>query len=188
MNNDDLEKSLNDAMGDIPEQEQPADAEKAVLAPKSTSKRTLKGPMVLRDQHGDPVEKLSEPVPMSFEEMKLRAKLEVLEELLRDERAAKKVVAADTFKAKIEREPEELVAFRVNLPPQAKNIRIDGREYYHGHTYQIEKSQAISMRDAQFMAWKHDEQVQGRRAYDPGYSTSDMSINADGTAISRPIY
>lgn len=175
MNNDDLDKKLGDAMGDIGPQEQPAEP------PPSTSKRTLKGPMVAA-----PV--ISEPVRESFEEMKLRAKLEVLEDLLREERAARRNVKLDTLKADETKEPEETVTFTVNLPVQATNLRVDGREYYHGHTYQIRQSQLASFLDMQFMAWKHDEQVRGYRPVAPGFSTGDMSINANGQAISRPIY
>lgn len=175
MNNDDLNKSLANAMGDLPEQEQPA----------STSKRTLKGPMVEKKQAD--ATPISEPVRESFEEMKLRAKLEALQELLAEERAIKRTVKTEALKAE-EAEPEEKVKFTVNLPVQANNIRLDGREYYHGHTYDVPKRQAISMRDIQFMAWKHDEQVRGYRGHPDGVRTGGMAINADGQAISQRVY
>lgn len=167
MNNDDLDKQLSDAMG-------------APAEPTSTSKRTLKGPMV-----ADKV--ISEPVRESFEEMKLRAKLEVLQELLAEERSAKKAVKHDAVVAS-EREPEEEVEFTVNLPVQSDCLRIDGREYYHGHTYKVRKNQAISMRDNQFTAWKHDEQVQGKRMHPSGFVTSGMTVNPLGQVMSRPVY
>ena len=177
MNNDDLDKQLSDAMGDS----EPEKTEPKVVEPASTSKRTLKGAMVAKAE-------VSEPKEMSREELKLTLKLEILQELLADQMATGKALKKADAKVAVDLPPEEEVMFRVNLPAQAQNLRINGNEYYHGHTYKVKKSMADGMRDVQFRAWQHDEQVRGYRPFADGYRTSDMSINSDGQAISRPIY
>jgi hypothetical protein len=146
-------------------------------APKSTSKRTLKGPMV--------AEPAVQPEPqLSLAEMRMQMKIEILEEMLREERALKKTVMTHAVTAQVD---EEKVNFTVNLPPQAADIRIDGRVYHHGMTYAVGARQAESMRDIQFLAWKHDEQVQGYRPHASGHRTSHMSINKDGNvSIGHP--
>ena len=175
--NDDLDKHLADAMGaGTPE------ADKGAERPARASKQALRTPALV----AEPV--ISEPVPETFEEMKLRAKLEALQELLAEQHKVTKAVKQDTVRAAMEAEPEEKVDFTVNLPVQATNIRVDGREYYHGHTYKIRKSQQDTFRDIQAMAWRHDDQVRGYRPHADGYRTNNVQVNAQGQAMSRPIY
>lgn len=184
MSNDDLEKSLNAAMGDLPPQEQPATdtTPPPVAQEKPRSKASLRTPPVVAPKT------ISEPVPESFEEMKLRAKLEAYKELLAEQMAVKKEGKAIAQKLIDDAPPEELIEFTVNLPVQASNIRLDGREYYHGHTYKIRESQLTTFRDIQSQAWRHDDQVRGYRPHAAGVSTSGVTINRDGQAMSRPIY
>ncbi len=172
MTKKDLDNSLEAAMGNVPPQEQPAE---------STSKQTLRTPPVVA------AKVISEPKPESFEEMKLRAKLEALQELLAEQMATKKAGKAIQAEAAEKAEPEELVEFTVNLPVQAQNIRLDGREYYHGHTYKIRESQIDTFRDIQSMAWKHDDQVRGYRPHAAGAITSGVHINRAGQVMTRPM-
>ena len=194
MTNDYLEKQLSEAMGDAapegdarqdPEPQPEVKPEVAVAAPvrrKSTSKKTLATPPLVAGPAA------SEPVQVSYEELKLLAKIEALQELLREGVTLNKAVRADIVKAKIDAPPEERVPFTVNLPVQASNIRLDGLEYYHGHTYNIRASQLSTFRDIQQNAWRHDDQVRGYRTHPDGFVTAGMTINKDGQVQSRPIY
>jgi hypothetical protein len=56
-----------------------------------------------------------------------------------------------------------MMEFLVNLPPHAGNIRIDGREFFHGFTYSVSPAQYAALADAQARAWNHDREVMGQR-------------------------
>lgn len=176
---EEIDKHLAAAMGEpegTPTPGAPTDA--AFEEPvQSTSKRTLKGAMVAK------------PVPPSMEEMRLQIKLELLKELLAEANAAKGKVStsAKAKEALEDAEPEETVQFKVWLPPQAANIRLDGFEYYHGFTYDIPIRQAKSMQDIQAQAWRHNEQVMGYRPHAAGVSTNGSHINGLGQQITNPI-
>jgi hypothetical protein len=178
---EEIDKHLAAAMGEgTPTPGAPTEAAFDAPEPKSTSKRALKGPMV-----ADTV-KTAPPPEVSREELKLQLKLEILQELLAEKHAADGKVRVDK---KVQREaapPEETVKFRVNLPPQAANIRVDGREYYHGFTYDIPLQQALSMQDIQAQAWRHDEQVQGTRPHAAGARTGGIHINGQGQVMTNP--
>lgn len=162
---EDLDKELNDALN--------------AAAPKSTAKQTLRTPPVV-------AEKVVSEAPRESEaEMYLRIKGEVLADLIREQKKGHNVLAEVEAK---EKAAEEMVDFHVNLPVQAANIRIDGREYYHGHTYKIRVSQVSTFLDIQALAWRHDETVQGQRRHAAGARTGNMAINANGQAMSSPIY
>lgn len=183
MSNDDLNKSLNEAMGNVPEQELPpaTSADPAVNArAQSKAKANLRTPPLV-------AEKVSEPVRESEAELRMRIKLEVLQELLAEQVKVKREGKAIHAAAVEEAEPEELVNFTVNLPVQATNIRIDGREYYHGHTYKIRVSQLDTFRDIQSLAWRHDDQVRGYRPHPGGARTNGVHINREGQVMTSPV-
>lgn len=174
---EELDKHLAAAMGEgTPTPGAPIDAA-FEPAPEvvSTSKRTLKGAMV------------AQPVPPSREELKLQLKLEILTEMLAEERKAKGKVSASAKAVDEDAEPEETVMFKVFLPPQAANIRVDGFEYYHGFTYDIPIRQAKSMQDIQAQAWRHNEQVMGYRPHAAGVQTSGSHINGAGQQVTNPV-
>jgi hypothetical protein len=178
---EEIDKHLASAMG----QDEPAPDTTNLLndqvpAPvTSTSKRTLKGPVAERVVIAPP------PQP-SFAELKMQAKIEVLQEMLAEQKVAEGKVKADKRVAVEAAEPEEMVQFKVNLPPQAADISVDGREYYHGFTYKLPLRQAIAMQDIQAQAWRHDEQVQGTRKHAAGYRTSGIHINGQGQEMTHP--
>jgi hypothetical protein len=180
MSNDDLEKQLGQAMDGEPTPGAPVDAAFEEPTP-STSKKTLKGAMVAK-----PVERIAKPVERSAEEAYLQGKLDALTELMAAERGVKVKVANAKAAVEADETPEETVKFRVNLPPEAANLRIDGREYYHGFTYEIPYRQAKSMQDNQARAWQHHEQVAGHRQHAAGVSTSGIHISGQGQVLTNP--
>lgn len=151
---DDLEKELNDAIN-------------AQAKPASTSKQTLRAPPLVAEKT------ITEAPRESEAEMYLRVKGEVLADLIKQQKSGHDVLAEVTAKVKV---AEEMVDFHVNLPMQATNIRVDGREYYHGHTYKIRLSQKDSFNEIQALAWRHDETVQGHRQHPDGYRTRNNPI------------
>lgn len=179
----DIDKHLADAMGDG------GDDGKKEEPKASTSKATLRTPAIV----AKPAEESVAPPPqLAYELLKLEAKNAALMELLAEERALR--LAGSAIDKKLGRhaavvedaEPEETVRFKVNLPAQADKIRIDGREYYHGFTYDIPMRQALSMRDIQAQSWRHDDQVRGFTPHSRGSSTSGIHIDGNGNAITNP--
>lgn len=157
---EDLEKQLAAAM--------------AAEAAPSTSKATLRGALVADKVHPKPAE--------SQYELEMRLRGEILLDLL-----AKQAAGKDALKdvRKIERPErpdidEPNVSFKVSLPPQAQNIRLDGMEYYDGFTYDVPPLQAKSMLDIQAQSWKHYRQVRGDNAFADGFRTEGSPISARG--------
>lgn len=57
-------------------------------------------------------------------------------------------------------EPEqELVKILLDLPPFAKNIRIDGRVYHHGAVYEVPRGTHDLMLEIMARGWAHDREV-----------------------------
>lgn len=176
----DIDKHLADAMGDD------APAPKST----STSKQTLRTPAVVPAPAAAAApEPVAVPVEPSKAEMYLQMKLDIMKELLAEERALRgtgKRLEKDLGLAAEDKEPEETVRFRVHLPAQADKIRVDGREYYHGFTYDIPLRQAASMRDIQANSWRHDDQVRGFTPHSRGSSTSGIQIDGNGNVLTNP--
>lgn len=160
---DDLEKHLAGAMGD----EAPA--------PKSTPKKALNTPPIVAEP--EPVRRAETPRETELE-MKLRLKGEILAELIAQQTAGKDVLKEVKRDLHVELPEEDMLDFTVNLPVQAANIRIDGREYHHGFTYKIRRSQLTTFREIQHRAWLHDMQVQGQRPHAAGMSTMGTPLSA----------
>jgi len=57
----------------------------------------------------------------------------------------------------------EYESVKIDLPPHAPDVRIDGRVFQHGLTYKVTAVQAASMREIMFRAWSHEEEVRGQR-------------------------
>lgn len=56
-----------------------------------------------------------------------------------------------------------ITEIRVDLPPQAGDMRIDGRVFQHGGTYRVTEAQAATMREIMFRAWSHYREVRGEK-------------------------
>lgn len=57
----------------------------------------------------------------------------------------------------------EMVEIHIDLPPQAKDIVIDGRVFQHGGKYKVREDQAISINDIMYRAWSHYREVKGEK-------------------------
>lgn len=79
-------------------------------------------------------------------EMKQLAEKEVLEQFLEQERR------------KLEPE-QELVFVLLDLPPFAKEIRLDGRIYHHGRVYEVPRGVYEMMNEIMARGWAHDREV-----------------------------
>lgn len=71
----------------------------------------------------------------------------------------------------------EYVEVRIDLPPHAPDIRIDGRVFQPGLTYKVTQAQATSMKDIMFRAWAHEEEVRGQRT---GFAPKPRNYNIRG--------
>lgn len=59
--------------------------------------------------------------------------------------------------------PYEIVSVTVELPPQAGDIRIDGRVFQHNGKYNVTAAQAESLNDIMYRAWSHYREVRGEK-------------------------
>jgi len=181
MSNDDLDNAMGEAMGEMPADpgipNTPIDALPSETAPepkkRGRSKKELRTPPIVAPK----VEDITPEPQLSYEMLKMQAKIDALQELLIEQRELGTKVMKAEVKARVVEAETDKVDFRVNLPVQAADIKIDGRAYYHGHTYRVGRKQAITMQDIQFNAWKHDEQVQGQRAHAAGIRTKAITID-----------
>lgn len=169
---EDFDKTLADAMAsDTPKQ--------------GTSKATLRTPPLVAAK-AEPEVAVSAPPRETEVEMGLRLKGEILMDLLQQQASGKNALKDVEKTARPQRpdidEPD--VIFTVDLPPQANNIRLDGKEYYNGHRYPVPPLQAKSMLDIQARAWLHYRQVRGDKEYAAGFQTSapHQAISAGGIA------
>jgi len=92
--------------------------------------------------------------------------------------------------ARIDRElhPEtevQMVPFTPQLADFADAIRMEGRTYHHGFTYQVPAHQVAQLLDIQFQTHRHEYEITRGRDSSSFYRRSrDFSINSDGTALS----
>lgn len=55
----------------------------------------------------------------------------------------------------------------IDLPPHSSSIRIDGRQYFSGHSYSFREDQVASVMEIMGNAWRHENEVRGtRKAFD----------------------
>lgn len=144
----------------------------------STPKASLRTPPLVAEKEAPITAKPRE----SEAEMELRLKGKILMDLIQAQATSKSALKDVEKKEKALRgdEDEEPMRFTVNLPPQAQNIRVDGMEYYHGHTYLIAPLQWKSMQDIMARSWLHYRQVRGDAEYAAGFKTGEQAISAAG--------
>lgn len=57
----------------------------------------------------------------------------------------------------------EMVEILIDLPPQAADIRVDGRVFQHNGRYKVREDQAISLQEIMYRAWSHYREVKGEK-------------------------
>lgn len=71
----------------------------------------------------------------------------------------------------------EMEEVTIDLPPHAPDIRIDGRIYQPGMTYEVKSEQAATLRDIMYRAWAHEQEVRGQRT---GFAPKPRNYNLRG--------
>lgn len=56
---------------------------------------------------------------------------------------------------------EDLISVTLNLAPHAPDVKLDGKMYRHGVTYQLTPKTAAVMNEIQYRTWLHDAEVHG---------------------------
>lgn len=56
---------------------------------------------------------------------------------------------------------EEQITVTIDVAGHAQDIKLDGRPYYHGHTYTVPRSVACTLNDIMGRTWDHEESVGG---------------------------
>ncbi len=75
-------------------------------------------------------------------------------------RAAYKVEAKEKFRRE-KGLAEEQVTLTIDVAGHAQDIKLDGRPFYHGHTYTVPRSIADTLFDIMGRTWDHEESVGG---------------------------
>jgi hypothetical protein len=80
------------------------------------------------------------------------------------------------------RPAERMWQYTVILPLQAEDIKIDGRMYVHGATYEVSQSEVQMLRHMVQKAWQHDREVSGRRDENVYRKPQDRILSGKGMA------
>lgn len=153
--------------------------------------------------------KISRPITASKQSEPAKAELHLdFDKLLtREEReaikakAALKIEARDKeeasaryLKAEMERIDKELhpeaevqmVSFTPQLADFADAIRMEGRTYHHGFTYEVPAHQLAQLLDIQYQTHRHDREITRGRSSEEFYRRSrDLSVGANGVTSGK---
>lgn len=55
----------------------------------------------------------------------------------------------------------DVVTVRVDLAPNSSYITLDGRVFFHGHTYKFTKAQADVISEQMHRGWMHEAEIHG---------------------------
>lgn len=73
---------------------------------------------------------------------------------------------------------DEIVSLTIDLPPFAACLRVDfDREFHHGHTYQVPRHVADSLREMMDREWKHEDEVKGRSLSEHYGAARNVKLN-----------
>lgn len=64
---------------------------------------------------------------------------------------------------------EELAPITIDLAPHADKIRIDGVDYYQGHTYNVAPQAIATFNEIMGRTWWHEEDISDRRGRHNAY-------------------
>jgi len=83
---------------------------------------------------------------------------------------------------------DELVEITMDLPEFTDRITINGFVYFHTKTYTVPRHIADSLRDIQWRAWLHDNEINGKGIADRGRLPRNTIFNAkSGAVINGPM-
>lgn len=61
---------------------------------------------------------------------------------------------------------DEMVDVTIDLAEHSDNIKLDGRQYWHGRTYPVPRHVADTLRDIMARGWNHQDEVDGKNLAD----------------------
>ncbi len=100
------------------------------------------------------------------EALRGEARKSVLEEMKQD--------ARDEFfrqameEARRERTPaSQIIKVFVDIASFLPYIAIDGTQYFHGYTYDVERTRALVLYEQMQRSWLHQDEIDGRSRFDP---------------------
>jgi hypothetical protein len=137
---------------------------RAVAAPPSKPRRRS-----LSRRRPSSREERLHPVLSNAEVLEIRA---AAARKLEEERhkAAKKQLEAETL-AELRRDAnlltgdgikDEIVTVTMDLAEHSACVNLDGRQYWHGQSYDVPRHVADTLRDIQARGWKHQDEVDGK--------------------------
>ena len=94
------------------------------------------------------------------------ARKSVLEEMKQDARDEffRQVMA----EARREKTPaSQIIQVFVDIAPFLPYIAIDGTQYFHGYTYDVERTRALVIYEQMQRSWLHQDEIDGRSRFDP---------------------
>lgn len=79
---------------------------------------------------------------------------------------------------------DQIVPVTINAAPYVPNIMLDGVQYFHGYTYEVALKTAIVLYEQMQRSWNHQDEIDGRKRFDPYRRPQNMRIGAGdiGTA------
>ena len=81
----------------------------------------------------------------------------------------------------------EIVNVTIDLAEHSANLLIDGKPYWHGHTYPVTRRQADSMREMMYRGWDHQREIDGKdlKSFYAAKRTAEIfKVKGGGTTIS----
>lgn len=99
-------------------------------------------------------------------ELRQQAKESVLEEMKQEARDEYFRQALTSVRRK-NAPAAQIVEIFVDIAPFLPYISIDGVQYFHGYTYQVERTKAAVMYEQMQRSWLHQDEIDGRSRYNP---------------------
>ena len=111
-----------------------------------------------------PPEQYERPVSLLSEEEMAEIESEIVAEIEEEERERQRKIYREEAKLSMKRAKglaEEQVEVIIDVAGHAQDIKLDGRPYFHGHTYIVPLSVASTLYDIMGRTWDHEESVGG---------------------------
>ena len=109
------------------------------------------------------------PVLSAKEVADAKAKARAAVDKARKDAATKQLIEQETVRLQREEglvagDPvaDELVKLTVDLPEHAANITVNMQPFWHGHTYDVPRHVANSLREQMQRAWAHQHEIDGK--------------------------
>lgn len=61
----------------------------------------------------------------------------------------------------------QIIKVFLDIAPYLPYIAIDGIQYFHGYTYDVERTRALVLYEQMQRSWLHQDEIDGRSRFDP---------------------